>query len=276
MKRHHASALLSVALLGLGLSAACGLSNKTMTVPATVMNMAKVSGMADLNNSCTPPSPTAPMPDAWWAGLGVAEQGMAAVGFQIWRNTANGGACQEHKEIAYRGLFQYDLASVAPLKTVTKATIIFVTKIIPPDVTPQASNLCSVNSGGLGSLWEVTPSIPFAGGMTVLALSPPDPTGVVTSAAFPSGTKLVAFTSPWLAGSIGANASTLASGLGGASFEVDVTGRVQAALTANQPVIQFMLSATDEAFPRPIAPPASIDCRTLVEVQSMTVTYVGS
>ena len=99
---------------------------------------------------------------------------------------------------------------------------------------------------------------------------------MLTPASFPAGQKYVAFTMPWVAGQIGTNASTLASGTGGASFTVDVTGRVQAALAANAPVIQFMLSASDEAFPRTITPPASIDCKTLVDVQSMTVTYAGS
>jgi len=276
MQRHRAPAVLSLTLLGLGLLTACPVKEKTMTVPATLMNMAQVSGGVDDQNSCAPPAPPVPMPMAWFNGLPVAEQQLAVVGFQVWRNTANNGACMEHKDIAYRGLFQYDLSTVAPLKTVTKASITFVTKIMPPDVTPNASNLCSPNSGGLGSLWEVTPTVPFTPGMTVLGPVFTPGNNTLGATAFPAGQKYVAFTVPWIAGQIGTNASTLASGTGGASFTVDVTGRVQAALTANAPVIQFMLSATDEAFPRTVPPPASIDCRTLVEIQSMTVTFVGS
>lgn len=275
MTRHRATALLPIGLVTVGLLAAC-VKEKTLTVPATLMNMAQVSGAVDDQNSCAPPAPPVPMPMAWFNSLPVAEQGLSVVGFQVWRNTANGGACTEHKDIAFRGLFQYDLSTVAPLKTVTKASITFVTKIMPPDVTPNASNLCSANSGGLGSLWEVTPTIGFTFGMNVLAPTYTPGTNTLAPASFPAGQKYVAFTVPWIAGQIGSNASTLASGLGGASFTVDVTGRVQAALAANAPVIQFMLSATDEAFPRTTPPPASIDCRTLVDVQSMTVTYVGS
>ncbi len=276
MKRHRSTAALALALLSMGLLAACGVKEKTMTVPATVMNLAQVSGGVDPNNSCTPPLPSAPMPDAWWSSLAVAEQQSAVVGFEIWRNTANSGACEEHKDIAYRGLFQYDLSTVAPLKTVTKASITFVTRILPPDVTPNGSNLCSANSGGLGSLWEVTPTVPLNFGMNVLPPIQTPGDNTLGATAFPAGQKYVAFTMPWVAGQIGANASTLASGTGGASFTVDVTGRVQAALAAGAPVIQFMLSASDEAFPRTVPPPASIDCKTLIQVQDMTVTFVGS
>ncbi len=247
-----------------------------MTVPASVMSMAQVSGVVDQNNSCTPPSTPAPMPSGWWYSLQPAEQALAVVGFEVWRNTANNGACQEHKDIAYRGVFQYDLSTVAPLKTVTKASITFVTKIMPPDATPNGSNLCSANSGGLGSLWEVTPTTSFNAGMNVLTPIVTPGNDTLMGAAFPAGQKYVAFTMPWIAGQIGPNASTLASGTGGASFTVDVTGRVQAALAANAPVIQFMLSSSDEAFPRTVTPPASIDCKTLVDVQAMTVTFVGS
>jgi hypothetical protein len=244
----------------------CGLSNKTLTVPATVMDMAQVTGVVDQNNSCTPPTSPAPMPDAWWNAQPTANQQMPAVGFQIWRNEANGGACQEHKDIAYRGFFQYDLSTVAPLKTVTAASITFVSKVLPPDATPNASNMCDARSGGLGSLWDVTPTIPFPGGMMVLPPNVP----------FPPGMKLVAFTLPWVPGKVGTHTTTDSTGASGASFTVDVTSRVQKALADSQPVIQFMFSGTDEAFPRPITPPASIDCLTLIEVQSMTVTYVGS
>jgi len=276
MTGHRTLAYVPVALLGVGLVAACGVKEKTMAVPGTVMNVVQITGGVDPQNSCTPPAPPVPMPMSWFNSLPVAQQSLAVVGFQIWRNTADGGACQEHKDIAYRGLFQYDLSNVAPLKTVTKASITFLTKIMPPDVTPDASNLCSANSGGLGSLWEVTPIVSFAPGLMILAPTYTPPSTTLTAAAFPAGQKYVAFTVPWVGGQIGTNASTMASGTGGASFTVDVTGRVQAALTAGAPVIQFMLSGTDEAFPRTTPPPASIDCRTQVEVQDMTVTYVGS
>lgn len=276
MERHRAPAALALSLVTLSLLTACGLTKKTLAVQPSLMNMAIVSGVADQNHSCTPPSTPAPMPDAWWNAQPVANQQLVTAGFQIWRNLANAGACQEHKEIAYRGFFQYDLSTVAPLKTVTGASITFLSKIIPAGATPNASNLCDSRTGGLGSLWEVTPTVPFTFGMTV-----PSPVvgadGVtVTSGSFPPGSRLVAFTLPWIAGSIGANTTTMATGLGGASFTVDVTGRVQNALANNQPVIQFMLSSSDESFPRPITPPASIDCLTLFQVNEMTVTYVGN
>jgi hypothetical protein len=104
----------------------------------------------------------------------------------------------------------------------------------------------------------------------------PSGTGTLSPVPFPPGFRLVPFTLPWVAGAIGTHTTTLATGLGGASFTVDVTGRVQNALATNQPVIQFMLSSSDESFPRPITPPASVDCLTLFQIQEMTVTFVGS
>jgi hypothetical protein len=268
-----------VAVLALGAAGvftACGLTNKTLTVQPSLMNMAQVSGLADPNHSCAPPSTPAPDPAAWFAGQSATNKQLLAVGFQVWRNLANNQACQEHKDIAYRGFFQYDLSTVAPLKTVTKATISFASKIIPASATTNASNLCDSKTGGLGSLWEVTPTIPFTSGMNVLTPAPPSGNGILSPLPFPPGTKLVAFTLPWIAGAVGTHTTTLATGQGGASFDVDVTGPVQQALTSNQATIQFMFSASDEAFPRPIVPPASIDCLTQFEVQAMTVTYVSS
>jgi hypothetical protein len=199
---------------------------------------------------------------------------LVPVGFEIWRNGADGGACTEHKEIAYRGVFQYDLASVAPVKeTVTAAKITLLSKVLPSGVTPSASNLCDPSAGGLGSLFEVAPPVPMSSNLQVLTASI-GPGGTVTSSPFPAGARVVGFPIPWQPGTFGP-ATTTPSGAGGAVFTVDVTPRVKAALAEGRPAIQFMLSSSDEAFPRPIPPPSSIDCRTLYEVRNLEITYVG-
>lgn len=276
---HRPSALVAVVpgILAVLLVGACGLQKKSMTVGATVNDIAQVSGWADPNNSCAPPTTAAPDPVAWYAAQSPTNKRWGSVGFQVWRNLANNGACQEHKEIAYRTMIEFDLTTVAALKTFTSARLTLASKVLPADVTADASNLCDSHSGGLGSLWDVAPPVPVLTGMTVLPLAPPNPNGPVTpGAGFPVGRKLVGFTLPWIAGTISPVATTLASGQGGATFTVDVTGSVQNALNANQSTVQFMLSSTDEAFPRPITPPASIDCLTLIEVQPMNIAYVGS
>lgn len=268
--------VLASASLALLLLAACPLSNKTTTVAATIMDMAQVSGGLDPNHSCTPASTPAPDPAAWWTAQSIANKALVSVGFQLWRNLANNGNCQEHKELAYRGFFQYDLSTLAALKTTVSESIGFASKVIPSGATPNASNLCDARSGGLGSLWLVSPAITVQTGMNVLPPSVVSGSTVVSPAPFPPGQKLVAATLPWVAGSLGTKASTSASGAGGAIWTVDVTGPVQTALNNHQAAIQFMLSSSDEAFPRTVPPPASLDCLTLFEIQPMTVTYVGN
>jgi hypothetical protein len=265
----------SLALACALLSAAC-VTTRSLTVSPGTMGMANVAGQADPNNSCSPPAPAAPQPAARWSAEPPSNRLLVPVGFEIWRNTADGGACTEHREIAYRGVFQYSLATVAPVKeTVTVAKITFFSKILPSGVTPAASNLCSPASGGLGSLFEVTAPTQMFSNLQVLS-STLGPNNTVVPAAFPAATRLVAFPMPWLPGAIGANTTSSPTGLGGAAFTVDVTARVKAALASNQPVIQFMLSSSDEAFPRSIPPPTSIDCRTLYEIRDLEITYVGN
>jgi hypothetical protein len=273
MHEQFGAALVVVAAIA---TSACGVTTHHLMVQAATTNMAQLNGAPDPSHGCTPPSPVAPLADVRWNAEPPSNKSLLAVGFEVWRNTADQGACTEHRETAYRGIIQYDLTNVIPVKdTLGTAQLSFSSKILPSGVTPSASNLCDPHQGGLGSLFEVNaPLQPLASNMIMLQ-------GIIASApgtpaTFPAGTRLVAFPIPWVAGPIGNNASTAASGTGGASFTVDVTSRVQNALAAGKTEIQFMLSGSDEAFPRPIPPPSSIDCRTLYQVNALDVAYLGN
>ena len=100
----------------------------------------------------------------------------------MWRNTTD--SCTENTGVLYRGVIQYDLTSVVALMgTTTKAELSFYTKVLPSGVTPNATNLCDPNDGGLGSLFVLTPPpIQLFNGMTDLT---------APNALFPPGTKIV-------------------------------------------------------------------------------------
>ena len=251
-------------IAGIILNVACG-STKTVTVQPATANLVLMRGATNTTESavCDPPSPPRPDPVGRWNAEPPENKTLLAVGFEVWRNTTD--SCTENKGVMYRGVIQYDLTSVVALKgTTTKAALSFSTKVLPAGATANASNLCDAHDGGLGSLFAVNPP-PIQLFSNMVDLTAPN-------ASFPAGTRLVAFPIPWVGGTIGSNATSTSSGPGSAGFTVDVTGSVLNALAVNMTTIQFMLSGSDEAFPRSTPPPSSFDCRTLFQVDPLEIT----
>jgi hypothetical protein len=248
------------------LAAGCGTSQSVSAAfKTTNLVLEKGSTNTTTSATCDPPSPPRPDPVGRWNAEPAQNKTLVATGFEVYRNSTD--SCTEHMGVLYRGIVEYDLAPVIALKgTTTKAVLTFWSKILPSGVTPNASNLCDPHDGGLGSLMVVTPTPVQIQNTAMVDLTGPN-------ASFPTGNKLVAFPIPWISGPIsGTNASSTASGTGGAAFTVDVTGAVLTALGNNKTTIQFMLSGSDEAFPRSTPPPSGFDCRTLVEFNQLDVT----
>lgn len=265
MNRIGFRALVGACIVGIGLFGIFGtgtfppVSPTTTTVGLAVGTLVKTSGIIDVTNNCTPATPPAPDIQAWWNGMPPANRQYPFVGFELWRNTTDG--CTTSRLDAYRALVTFNMGSVSNLKgLVTKAELIVSTRALPAGVT-AGSSACVAFTGGAGTLERFGPaaagSLPPVTGVGVLTqLQPADP--------FPVGNLVFTFPRPWASGSVSGAASpttTLASGTGGATFSVDVTNQVNAALNGGFSGMSWMLTS---AFEGPLTGPVTsgLDCKT--------------
>lgn len=259
----------AIVLLLLLLLSGCGplslAKQRTERVEPHVVTVARSQGATDINNSCSPPSTVAPpAPEFWWLevppGQAPKLAGQGVVGFDIWRNTTD--RCEEFRHDLYRTEFAYDLAGLRAFKgMVTKAELTLSAAVLP---APRSGSRCQAMSGAGGALFLLPPGT-LMPPTVFLRLPPPQP--------FRTGAQLFAMRFPWAAGPLVNGASTGADGDGRATFTVELSSRLNAALGRGDPALSFALSGADEAFPL-APPPASFDCRTIYQIGPLQVTHL--
>jgi hypothetical protein len=235
----------------------------TTTLNPMVRTLAIRQGLVDNVNTCspaTPPSP--PAPDVWFTSLPITSPEKTAnngvVGFNVWRNTTDG--CLEARQDLYRTRFSYDLTGSTNLRgLVTGAELTFSTVTVPA----PSGIFCQAVSGGGGSLFRLATGTPVPAAAFTL-LPPPSQ--------FPTTGRIFGMTNPWIAGTIQPGVTTLASGLGGASWTVDLTNRVQGAIDQGLADLTFEISGSDETRIT-TSPAGSTDCRTVFRVGPLTIKH---
>jgi hypothetical protein len=179
------------------------------------------------------------------------------VGFEIWRNTFDG--CATTRLDVYRALATFNLSGVSQFKGLLKKAWLDVnTRALPAGIGADPN--CIKFTGGAATLDRFGPTttgLPVAakGMLTQLQGSAPFPVGINTVFVFPQ---------PWTNGPVaGATnpTTTLANGLGGATFTVDVTSQVDAALYGGHSEMSWMLTSAREG-PLAAPLPTSVDCKT--------------
>ena len=233
------------------------ITTTTTNVGLSVGTVVKTGGIIDVTNNCGSAVPPAPNIQAFWNGLPPINRCFPFVGFEIWRNTFDG--CTTTRLDVYRALVTFNMAGVSQLKGLVKsATLNVSTRALAAGVGAHPS--CIAFTGGAGMLDRFgpnAPALPVSGNGTLTQLQAADP--------FPVGTNTVfAFPNPWTSGPVtGATntTTTLASGTGGASFTVDVTNSVIAALNGGFPGMSWMLRSSFEG-PLAAPSPTSVDCKT--------------
>jgi hypothetical protein len=226
-------------------------------VGLAVGTVVKTGGIIDVNNDCSTAVPPAPNIQTWWSNQSPTNRLFPFVGFEIWRNTFDG--CTSTRLDVYRALVTFNMAGVSQLKGLVKsATLAVNTRALP--ASTAADPRCIRFTGGAGTLDRFGPTVtglPVSANGRILQLQPADP--------FPAGTNTVfTFPSPWASGPVpGASnpTSTLASGTGGATFSVDVTNQIIAALNGGFPEMSWMLTSGFEG-PLPGISATSVDCKT--------------
>ena len=235
----------------------------TTSVGLSVGTLVKTSGIIDVTNTCNPAVPPAPNIQAWWNGMPPANRLHPFVGFELWRNTTDG--CTTSRLDVYRALVTFNMASVTNLTgLVTKAELIVLTRALPAGVGGHTA--CISRTGGAGTLDRFGPAAagnlpPVSGVGTLTILQPAD--------MFPVGNVVFTFPQPWAAGPMmgAANPTTTnASGTGGATFTVDVTNSVNAALNGGFPGMSWMLTSAFEG-PLTAPVPTGLDCKTSYDFQ---------
>lgn len=235
----------------------------TTTLNPAVRTLAIRQGLVDGTNDCsvaTPPAP--PSPDVWFNSLPISAPqktvNNGVVGFNVWRNTHDG--CLETKQDLYRTRFAYDMTGVQNLNgLVTAAQLGFSVAVMP---APSGS-FCQAMTGGGGSLFRLAVGTPAPSSAFTLL-----PTG----SHFGTTGRVFGMTFPWVPGTIQPGVTTAATGLGGASFTVDVTQQVQGALNQKAGDMTFEISGSDETLPT-VSPPGSTDCRTVYRVGPLVITH---
>jgi hypothetical protein len=203
-------------------------------------------------SSAVPPAPPLPTPPA-----GVAR---GIVGFQLWRNTFSD--CGAGRQDLYRTVWAYDLTPHQNLKgLVVGATMNFSVYIMPAAGSAPG---CNAMTGGAGSLVRLQPTFAMPQGVfSTLAIQDP----------WPSGSAMFTIPAPWQAGTVAPGVTTLATGLGGASFSVDLKDRVIGALNAGHASMVFMLTGSSETQVTNTSPPTNADCRTTYQFSPLTITH---
>lgn len=254
----------------------------TTPVSPTVLTMGTVhsDGMQP-QNSCANLLSSAATPQEWWNSLRPNQSpkavGEAAVGFEIQfaTTTTATGNCSQYRQQLYRSGFAYDLSQLQNLKgLVTKAQLSFSSFILPSGVSSRG--VCQPVTGGGGSLLILRPGVTLpsatSGFADLGATIPGQPP-------FPNGASVFGMTFPWIAGPIttgvqtGVTVTTLATGLGGASFSVDVTNYLNGALNRGDGSIGFMLSGSDEARPT-VFPAGPTDCKTVYKFGDLVIEHL--
>ncbi len=244
-------------------------SPTTTLVGRSTGTFVKTSGLVDVSNTCTPATPPAPDVAGFWNAQPPTNRLFAIAGFEIWRNTTDG--CTTTRLDTYRAVTTFNMASVSNLKgLVTHADLIVTQRALPAGV--GAHPACIAFTGGAGTLQRFGPAtagnVPqFSSAGSLIQLPPPTPFPVATNTVF-------TFPMPWSSGTLaGASnpTSTLASGTGGATFTVDVTGSVNAALNGGTAVMSWMVTS---AFEGPLAAPSatSVDCKTPYDLR-LNITH---
>lgn len=256
-------------------------SCKTPITPIETRVIPNVITLAKINSKGINPlnandwlSPTWLAPEDWWRSLPTTQPPRAGlhgvVGFEILFDT-QGGASKFRQDL-YRVGFSYDLTPHQNLRgLVTKAELTFFSAVLPPGV--GLNSLCQPVTGGGGSLIVLAPA----------ATLPTAPLRMVylgsanAAAPYPSGTRL--FSIPqgppqtWLGGTIAPGVTAMATGQGTASFTVDVTAPVNAALERGATALSFMISGSDEANVT-VFPPGAQDCRTTYRIDDLVITHL--
>lgn len=246
-----------VALLLVACTPGPPITTQITPVGLSVGTVVKTSGIIDVNNNCGSGVPPAPNIQGWWNNLPPTNRLFPFVGFEIWRNTFDG--CTSTRLDAYRALVTFNMAGVSQLKGLVKsATLAVDTRALP--ASTAADPRCIKFTGGAGTLDRFGPTVtglPVSANGRILQLPAPDP--------FPIGTNTVfMFPNPWASGTVPGAAnptSTLASGTGGATFTVDVTNQIIAALNGGFPELSWMLTSDFEG-PLPAPSATSVDCKT--------------
>lgn len=251
---------------------------KTPVSPA-VMTVAKIQSGGILPENCNDWVSPWVTPLDWWNSLRPNQSpkavGQAAVGFEIQFDTRTGGGCSKYRQDLYRAGFTYDLSPRQNLKgLVRKAELSFSSFILPSGVNPRIGSCLPVTGGG-GALLILRPgqTLPAAtGGFAYLGSGP-------AAQPFPNSANVFFMTSPWQPGPItgnlpaGVTVTTSASGLGGASFTVDVTNYLNGALNRGDGSLAFMLSGFDEATPT-VFPAGASDCKTVYKIGDLIIEHL--
>jgi hypothetical protein len=247
---------------------------ETKVIP-NVITLAKINSKGiDPLNSNDWLSPTWLTPEDWWRSLPTTQPPRfgphGVVGFEILFDTQ--GSASKFRQDLYRVGFSYNLAPHQNLRgLVTKAELTFSSAILPPGVSPNSS--CQPLTGGGGGLIVLAPAATLPAAPQRMAYL-----GSANAAApYPSGTLL--FSIPqgppqvWLGRTIAPGVTAMATGQGTASFTVDVTALVNAALDRGATALSFMISGSDEAnvtvFPR-----GPVYCKTTYRIDDLVITHL--
>lgn len=273
------SASIRVAAISVGMSVATlfGIACVPGPAPTPLTTMVgrssgtfvKTSGLIDVSNTCTPATPPAPDVAGFWNAQPPTNRLFPIAGFEIWRNTTDG--CTTTRLDTYRAVTTFNMASVSNLKgLVTHADLIVSPRALSAGV--GAHPACIAFTGGAGTLQRFGPAtagnVPqFSAAGSLIQLPPPSSFPVATNTVF-------TFPIPWSSGTLaGASnpTSTLASGTGGATFTVDVTGSVTAAVNGGTTAMSWMVTS---AFEGPLAAPSatSVDCKTPYDLR-LNITH---
>jgi hypothetical protein len=215
-------------------------------------------------------SPTWLAPEDWWRSLPTTQPPRAGlhavVGFDILFDT-QGGASKFRQDL-YRAGFSYGLTSHQSLRgLVTKAELTFFSAVLPSGIRPNS--LCQPVTGGGGSLIVLAPTATLPTAPLRMAYL-----GSGNAATpYPLGTRVSSIPQPWVSGTIAPRMTTIATGQGTASFTVDVTALVDAALNRGATELSFMISGSDEANVT-VFPPGATDCKTIYRIGELVITHL--
>lgn len=264
-----------VSVMSAFLLGSCG--NKTPITPLHSRITPSVITLAMINSKGINPlnsndwlSPTWLVPEDWWRSLPTTQpprSGLhAVVGFEILFD-AQGGASKFRQDL-YRAGFSYDLTSNQNLRgLVTKAELTFSSAVLPSGIGPKS--LCQPFTGGGGSLIVLAPAATLPTAPLRMAYL-----GSANNATpFPSGTRVFSIPQPWVSGTVAPGVTTMATGQGTASFTVDVTALVNAALNRGATELSFMVSGSDEANVM-VFPPGTMDCKTTYRIDDLVITHL--